>query len=232
MRSEERGAGGARLENNSFLSIPPLLSCGPMARSDRFVITRGPQLRALASSTRQEVLDVLARLGTASVAQIAGALGRPADGIYYHLRVLRRVGLVTSPDGRSRAGRMEALFRTRAPEMVLGYGASPERNARAVTRIVASMLRLGVRDFRSSFASGHVRVKGPRRELWALRTTGWLSPAAVADLNRRIKGITRAAARTRRGRRLYGITILLTPLDHRARRARRSLSTRPRREPR
>jgi DNA-binding transcriptional ArsR family regulator len=198
-----------------------------MARSDRYVITRGPQLRALASSTRQEILDVLARLGTASVAEIAGALGRPADGIYYHLRVLRRVGLVTAPDERSRAGRAEALFRTRAPEMVLGYGASPERKARAVTRIVASMLRLGIRDFRSAFAAGQFRVKGPRRELWALRTTGWLSPAAVAGLNRRIQGITRAAARTRRGHRLYGITILLTPLDHRARKAKGLPRSRP-----
>jgi len=192
-----------------------------MARTDRFLITEGPQLRALASSTRQEILDVLARLGTASVAEIAAALGRPADGIYYHLRVLLRVGLVTAPDARSRAGRMEALFRTRAPEMVLGYGASPQKDARAVTRIVASMLRLGIRDFRSAFVAGRFRVKGPRRELWALRTTGWLSPAAVGDLNRRIKGITRAAAKTRRGHRLYGITILLTPLDDRARKTRR-----------
>jgi len=192
-----------------------------MRRPDRYVITRGPQLRALASSTRQEILDVLARLGVASVAEIAGALGRPADGIYYHLRVLRRVGLVTSPDGRSRGGRPEALFRARAPEMALGYGASPAKNARAVTRIVASMLRLGIRDFRSAFTAGPFRVQGPRRELWALRTTGWLSPAAVGDLNRRIHGITRAAARTRRGQRLYGVTILLTPLDHRARKPQR-----------
>jgi DNA-binding transcriptional ArsR family regulator len=192
-----------------------------MKRPDRYVITRGPQLRALASSTRQEILDVLARLGVASVAEIAGALGRPADGIYYHLRVLRRVGLVTSPDGRSRGARPEALFAARAPEMALGYGASPAKKARAVTRIVASMLRLGVRDFRSAFASGHVRVKGPRRELWALRTTGWLSSSAIGDLNRRIQGITRAAAKPRRGHRLYGITILLTPLAHRARSAKR-----------
>ena len=191
-----------------------------MRRPDRYVITRGPQLRALASSTRQEILDVLARLGVASVAEIAGALGRPADGIYYHLRVLRRVGLVTSPDGRSGGGRPEALFRAKASEMVLGYDATPARSAREVTRIVASMLRLGIRDFRSAFTAGRFRVKGPRRELWALRTTGWLSPAAIGDLNRRIRGITRAAARTRRGQRLYGVTILLTPLDHRARKAR------------
>jgi DNA-binding transcriptional ArsR family regulator len=194
-----------------------------MPRSKRYVITREPQLRALSSSTRQEILDVLARLGAASVAEIAGALGRPADGIYYHLRVLLRVGLVTAPKPRSRAGRTEALFRTRAPEMVLGYGASPERDAPAVSRIVASMLRLGIRDFRSAFTAGRFRVKGPRRELWALRTTGWLSPAAVGDLNHRIKDITRAVAKTRRGHRLYGITILLTPLDHRARKTKRRL---------
>jgi DNA-binding transcriptional ArsR family regulator len=191
-----------------------------MTRSDRFLITQAPQLRALASSTRQEILDVLARLGRASVAEIAGTLGRPADGIYYHLRVLRRVGLVVADGERSGGGRMEALFRTRAPEMMLGYDTSPKGNAVAVTRIVASMLRLGIRDFRTAFVSGRVRVKGPGRELWALRTTGWLSPSAVADLNDRIQAMSRVVAKTHRGERLYGITILLTPLDHRARKAR------------
>ncbi len=203
-----------------------------MARSGRYVITQAPQFRALASSTRQEILDVLARLGAASVAEIAGTLGRPADGVYYHLRVLRRVGLVVAAGERSGDGRMEALFRTRAPEMVLGYDPSPKGKARAVTRIVASMLRLGIRDFRSAFATGHVRVKGSRRELWALRTTGWLSPAAVGDLNARIRGISVAMAKGGRGHRLYGITILLTPLDHHARKTRRPQRTRPHTPPR
>jgi DNA-binding transcriptional ArsR family regulator len=191
-----------------------------MAPSERYVITRAPQFRALASATRQEILDVLARLGAASVSEIAGTLGRPADGVYYHLRVLLRVGLVVAAGERSGEGRAEALFRTRAPEMVLGYDPSPKGKARAVTRIVASMLRLGIRDFRSAFSAGNVRLKGTRRELWALRTTGWLSPAAVGDLNARIRGINGAMAKTGRGHRLYGITILLTPLDHRARKRR------------
>jgi DNA-binding transcriptional ArsR family regulator len=203
-----------------------------MTRSDRFLITQAPQLRALASATRQEILDVLARMGRASVAELAGTLGRPADGIYYHLRVLLKVGLVVAAGERSGKGRMEALFRTRAPEMVLGYDASPKGNARAVTRIVASMLRLGIRDFRTAFATERIRVKGPQRELWALRTTGWLAPPAVADLNGRIQGITGAIAKARRGRRLYGITILLTPLDHRARKIRRPQGMPAQRRPR
>jgi DNA-binding transcriptional ArsR family regulator len=203
-----------------------------MTRSERFVIREAPQLRALASATRQEILDVLARLGRASVAELAGALGRPADGIYYHLRVLQRVGLVVAEGEGAGGGRREALFRTPAPEMMLGYDASPKGNAAPVSRIVASMLRLGIRDFRAAFATGGVRVNGPGRELWALRLTGWLKPSAVADLNRRIQGISRGMAKAQRGHRLYGITILLTPLDHRARKTRSRRGAVPRKRSR
>jgi hypothetical protein len=80
------------------------------------------------------------------------------------------------------------------------------------------MLRLGIRDFRSAASSTTVRVEGPRRNLWALRVTGWLSEADLADVNRRILALRDTVGGKRPKRNLYAITILLTPLSHRARR--------------
>jgi predicted transcriptional regulator len=37
------------------------------------------ELRALASFARQEIIDVLAQMGTVSAPELAQALGRPAD---------------------------------------------------------------------------------------------------------------------------------------------------------
>jgi DNA-binding transcriptional ArsR family regulator len=176
------------------------------------VISKDDQLRALASSARQEIVDVLSRMGTASIAEIAAALGRPADALYYHLRELVRVRLVVR-SVRKRGGREEALFRTVAPMLELRYG-SP-----LTPRIISSMLRLGARDFRRAFASGAVSTAGPRRELWALRTTGWLTPGDVAGVNRGMRALRDAVSRPRRPGRLYAITIVLTPLD-RSRRTR------------
>ncbi|HYV40165.1 MAG TPA: helix-turn-helix domain-containing protein, partial [Thermoanaerobaculia bacterium] len=59
-----------------------------------YSITRPDQLAALASPVRQEIVDVLAGMPRAPIAAIAAALGRPANGLYYHVRELVRVGLV------------------------------------------------------------------------------------------------------------------------------------------
>jgi predicted transcriptional regulator len=59
-------------------------------------ITRLDQMTVLASPVRQELLDVLARMGTVSLAEVAAALGRAPDGLYYHARLLHRAGLVES----------------------------------------------------------------------------------------------------------------------------------------
>jgi len=47
-----------------------------------YVVKDPSQLASLASAARQEIVDVLPRLGTASVAEIAQALDRPADALY------------------------------------------------------------------------------------------------------------------------------------------------------
>jgi DNA-binding transcriptional ArsR family regulator len=191
-----------------------------MKSPSRALISRQSQLSVLASPARQEILDVLTRTGPAAVAELGALLGRPADGLYYHLRALQRARLVVEAGERIHRGRKEALYRTVHAEPKLRHDPSPGGNTPGVVAIVASMLRLGIRDFRRAAADRFVRVQGPRRELWALRATGWLSPAQVAVVNRRIAALRTTVSGRRPGARLYAITILLTPLDHRARRKR------------
>jgi|ERR1017187_7652657 predicted transcriptional regulator len=61
-----------------------------------YVVRNEKQLAALASSARPEIVDVLSQMGTVSVAELASALGRPADSLYYHLKVLKEIGLVVT----------------------------------------------------------------------------------------------------------------------------------------
>src|SRR3954468_6585211 len=62
---------------------------------DPRVIRDPAQVRVLKSGVRQEMVDTLAALGgEAGVASLAEQLGRPADGLYYHLRALVTGGLV------------------------------------------------------------------------------------------------------------------------------------------
>jgi helix-turn-helix protein len=185
-----------------------------MRKRGMHVITRPEQLRALVSPVRQELLDVMARMGTVSIAEVAAVLGRPADGLYYHVRALQRVGLIEAAGTRRGGVREEALFRATAGQFSIRY---PQAIAgrRAMTAIVGAMLRLGARDFARALARGDVRVEGPQREMWALRTTGWLTPAQLRHVNRHIAALSAAATQAGPAGRLYAVTILLTPLVHR-----------------
>src|SRR5690348_12664421 len=116
-------------------------------RQNNYSIRSKQQMRALAAPTRQEIVDALPRLGRVSVAELANALGRPADSLYYHLRVLKHVGLVIDAGRRTINGRPEALFRAVAPQMSLCYKLGDSGNGNAVNPIIASMLRSGIRDF-------------------------------------------------------------------------------------
>lgn len=173
------------------------------------------QLACLAAAARQEIFDVLEQMGTVSVAELAVVLGRPADGLYFHLRALTRAGLVRTAGQRVRSGRAEVLYRTVKPEVQVGYDLQDAANRDAVSAIVASMLRLTNRDFRRSLQGGQVVVSGAQRELWALRKVGRLSRAEVTRLNRRIRDLAKSVSAPRGGGRLYAVTVVLTPLDHR-----------------
>ena len=190
------------------------------SRAKRHVIRSQKQLAVLASAPRLEIVDILADAGTLSVAELAAVLERPADALYFHLRALLRAGLVRHTGFRYRGRRKEALFRTIAPDLWLQYQPRREPNRRAVTAIVSSMLRLGIRDFRRSFQRGDVIVSGRRRELWALRKAGRLSLPDLAVVNRLIERLRSATSKPKGRGRLYAVTVLLTPLDHRRRESR------------
>lgn len=183
-----------------------------------YTISRPDQLAAIAAPVRQEILDALAGMPGSSVATIAAALGRPADSLYYHLRALLRVGLVV-PAGRGR-NRSEALYRTVAPELRIAYDPASPLNAARVGSAVASMMRLATRDFRRGFRPG-VLVSGPRRELWAGRSTGWLSRADAERVNALLKQLSALLHSSRRGRgkRFAALTFVLVPLEARPRRS-------------
>jgi len=198
-------------------------------RRQAHVIKSAVQLGALASAARQEIVDVLSRLGEVPVSELAETLGRPADALYYHLRHLVRSGLVVQAEPRRTKGRQEVRFRTVAPELQLQYPESNAKEARHVSGIVSSMMRLGIRDFGKALRSSGVQLSGPGRELWALRATGWMNSKEVQDVNEKIQDLRDAVWKPKGAGRLYGITILLTPLDHRGRKSQRAPNKKKRR---
>jgi predicted transcriptional regulator len=180
-----------------------------------YVIGSKKQLTAITSAARQEILDVLTQMGTVSITEMAATLGRPPDALYYHMRILLRAGLVETVGSRPTERRPEKLFRTIARDLRINYELSRPHSGRALIAIVGSMLRLGIRDFRDSIRNQSVIVSGKHRELWAARKTGWLTKRDLTKVVESIEQLGRSVARPSGRGQLYGITILLTPLNRR-----------------
>ena len=183
-----------------------------MAKRDPvYVIFGKKELSALASSARQEIIDVLGQMGTVSVAELAQTLGRPADTLYYHLRILAKAGLVQSVGSRVKDGRPEALFRAR--NLYIDYEAARQKNERGLIGVASSMLRLGIRDFKDAVLDRDVVVGGKQRELWSARKTGWLTKHELGRVNELIQELLSSVSPRSRNGRLYGVTVLLTPVN-------------------
>lgn len=171
-------------------------------------------MRVLKAAARQEILDVLAGMGTVSISELAEVLDRPADSLYYHIRLLQKAGLVHAAGTRGSGVNEEALYCTVASDLRLSYEPGAKGNAKSVVPIVDSMLRLTSRDFQSAFEQEETEVDGTHRELWATRTTGWLTKDQVAEVNRHIQALLRTTAESSSAEgRLYALTMVLTPLN-------------------
>ncbi len=180
-------------------------------------ITDHRSIGALASPVRQEIVDTLQALGgSASIGEIATQLGRPADGLYYHLRLLVRHGLV---EELSDAGRATRRYRIRGPQgavLRLRYrdGGRAGRGAQAVGRVIDGMLQIAGRDFHAALGEPDVVVEGEMRELWAARSKGWVNDRELAEINRLLVRLNDLLHRPRRaGRdRLASLCFVLAPV--------------------
>ena len=165
---------------------------------------------------------MLGRLGETNVSALAQALSRDADGLYYHLKLLKKAGLIRMWEG----PRWEGPGMRIAPvarRVRVGEKQQVNEHAPELTAIVTKMIRLGARDYRRALARGDAAIEGKRRDLVALRATGWLSRRDMEPLNlliREVSGFVAGAPRIRGEERLYALTILLTPLDRRERKKR------------
>lgn len=155
---------------------------------DRRAIADPDQIRILGSPVRQEIVDTLAALGgEASVSRLAEQLGRPADGLYYHLRVLMRGALV---EERPSADRVETVYRLKGEgdePLRLAYRTGEQGNLDALKAFVRGLLQVAGRDFEEALRTEDVVVSGPRRELWTARNKGWLSAKDLEQVNELIE---------------------------------------------
>lgn len=185
--------------------------------NDQPVIIEDPQLiRLLASSVRQDIIDFVDSAGASSVAEIAAAIGRPADTLYYHLRLLLAAGLLVRRDAEDAGG---MIVDVPGHPVALRYRPDDPAASRALRSVAGALLRSAERHFGSALAREgvEIEVEGPERNLWISRVRGRLTDSELRKVN---EGIQRLHAIFRRGRnrrasarsRMHEISVVLCPL--------------------
>lgn len=187
-----------------------------------FVVTQPKQLQVIASLGRDEIVDAAGVIGPCTVTELARFLGRSRHALYYHVRALAQCGLLREARSTKRGGR--ALVRYEAPgrPLVVRFDFSTRRARQAVLKLAAARLRSASRGFvRACHGQGAV-LEGPRRNLWATRWTGTLTPHALEEANRLFARLielfgTRHSRRARE--QLFELTFVLAPMAPRGARS-------------
>lgn len=194
-------------------------------QGDEFLISTKPEWAAVTSPVRFEVIEFLRMVAPCSIAELGEAMARPADGLYHHLRVLVKVGLVVRGKDRRVRGRREAMFDLAARKFrfdvgePVGAGKSP-RNAKLARRLMASLGRMSVRAVGRALEMGIEVGQGKSKQIWGRVEAAWLDGAALAEVNAHIEAIDAVFERGREIRRgrLFTVGVFLSPVVRQERR--------------
>lgn len=190
-------------------------------RFDRQAVADPAQLRLLSSPVRQELVDTLAAIGgEVDVAELAEQLGRPADGLYYHLRALVAGGLLEQAPAIDGSERRYRLAGDGGAPLRLAYDLGAGGNGSELRTFARGLLQIAGRDFENGLADEDLVVTGAGRQLWASRNKGWLSSDDLAEVNgllERLSELT-SQAKTDGRDRLASLAFVLAPISARPKR--------------
>ena len=183
-------------------------------RPERLPLRTHDQWSAFCSGIRLEILTAIHGLGEASVAEIARAIDRSADGLYRHIRILEAAGLIAECDVRRVGRQSEAVYRPASRTPVIQVDPrSPEGRDR-VRDVLHTVLREGRRAFETALDAGELRSGSGDRNSWVRITRGWLDEDDLRELDRMIEEMLAffAARQERRPGRLHQIALVGSPL--------------------
>lgn len=177
-------------------------------------MTSPRQLKVISSPGREEIHDAAGVIGPCTVGELARFLGRSRHSLYYHVRALTQCGLLREVRSPGRGGRGRVTYETPGWPTVVRFDLSTPRARLAVLDLAAARLRSAARGFVRACHEQTAVVEGPRRNLWATRWTGTLTPHALEEANR-LFGRLIGLFGTRRSRRadepVFELTFVLAP---------------------
>lgn len=169
----------------------------------------------LVAPARAEIVETIRLLGPCSIAEIAEAIGRPADTLYRHIALLTEAGFLRDAGTRKGDRNIERLVDTVADDFVIDFedDAGVAEN-RAIVATANSFLGAMGRAVRDSAAARQLVFADEQRNISINYELSWLRPEdyqEVRSLIRRLKQIM-DDGKTRREGQLYMTLAMACPV--------------------
>jgi DNA-binding transcriptional ArsR family regulator len=171
-------------------------------------------ITVLSSPIRQEIVDTLAALGgSASTAELALQMGRHADGLYYHMKILVTAKLIVELGEDREDERRYQLAGKPHQALRLAYRMDSEHHLTALRRFARGLLQVAEKDFVEALETPGIVTEGPSRQLWAARNKAWLSREELKEVNMLLERLCELMSRPRTADRdqLLSCAFVLAP---------------------
>ena len=159
------------------------------SKTNTYVVRRADQRAALTSPLRLEILEHFLFAGPASVDEVAARMGRAPDSLYYHVRMLVKVGLLRPRGSRKSGKRAKTLYAVVARRIELPCRPGSAALTESTMKTMASAFRMAEREMHASLEGGRFEEQGRYRNFYAGRLRSDLSRAALAEVNRHLNAI-------------------------------------------
>jgi|GEM_PF-4461258 len=183
---------------------------------EQHIIERDDQLKALASTIRNELFFEVARLRGATIRELAEQMGRSPASLYRHMDILVESELVRV-EGKKSKGPEKADFYIPIASVLI-YPTSEEHPEllESLTAVYKAQLRNCEKEFIKGLSSPNARSSGVYKNLCSINGMAWLTKSELREINSLLKDvrtILRASEPGRKGVEPVGLTIAMRPVD-------------------
>ncbi len=188
----------------------------PARIKKKHAVQRPDQLKVLASTIRFDLFFELARLGGATIRQVAESLGKSPASLYRHMAMLVECDLVRV-EGTANEGPAKAdVYVPIAHELVLPKSADHPELMDGVASVLQAQCRNCEDEVIRGYISPNARFRGPRRNFYLINGVSWLTSAELREVNSLlgdIYAVLNKAEPWRKGTEPIGITLAIRPIE-------------------
>lgn len=187
-----------------------------MPRPARIRIASMKAWEAILSPVRREILESVQELGPCSIADVARATGRPADGLYRHVAILVKSGFLAEAGMRAGRRKPERLYDATANDFVAPRvrRGGPASGQDMIVRTVDSLAKSAARSMRESASAGRLHCEETSRNFTVVHFVSWLTPEGFEEIRALGIRMSRVLERGRKERQgdLYEVLTLAVPV--------------------